>query len=236
MHIFFEPNLQPDIITFSPEESLHCARVLRLRAGQEVGITDGKGTFAIASLLEVHAKATTATILHRKNTPARPYRLHMAVAPTKNIDRFEWFLEKATECGIEEITPIICAQSERTVVKPERLHKILLAAMKQSQRAWLPVLHDAVKFKDFIKKADENQHACIAHCAEGEKKPLRELYQSGSNILIMIGPEGDFSTEEIQQATQAGIKSITLGESRLRTETAALAACMGINFMNGELG
>jgi 16S rRNA (uracil1498-N3)-methyltransferase len=236
MHIFFEPSIQPDIITLSAEESQHCARVLRLRPGQEVGIADGKGTFAMASLLEVHAKGTTASILNRQNTPARPYRLHMAVAPTKNIDRFEWFLEKATECGIEEITPIICAQSERTVVKSDRLQKILLAAMKQSQRAWLPMLHETVKCKDFIKQIDGSQLACMAHCAEGEKQAFSKLYQPGSDILIMIGPEGDFSTEEIQQATQQGIKSITLGESRLRTETAALVACMGFNFMNGELG
>jgi 16S rRNA (uracil1498-N3)-methyltransferase len=236
MHIFYEPNLLSDIVTLSPEESAHCTRVLRLRIGQEIGITDGKGMFANASLLDVNAKRTTATVQQRKNTPARPYRLHMAVAPTKNIDRFEWFLEKATECGIEEITPIICAQSERTVVKPERLQKIILAAMKQSQRAWLPVLHDAIKFKDFINGLGKTQLACMAHCAEGEKQTLTKICNPGSDILIMIGPEGDFSKEEIQQATQMGVKSITLGESRLRTETAALVACMGFNFLNGELG
>ncbi len=236
MHIFFEPNLLSDIITLSQEESSHCARVLRLRPGQEIGVTNGIGTFAKATLLDVNPKGTTATILHRQSKLQRSFRLHMVVAPTKSIDRFEWFLEKATECGVEEITPLICEHSERTVIKPERLQKILLAAMKQSQRVYLPVLNPAVKFREFVKQIPEEELVYMAHCAEGEKASLQEIYPAGTNAIIMIGPEGDFSQVEIEQAQARGSLAISLGEYRLRTETAALVACMGVNFKNREIG
>jgi len=235
MHIFYEENLQNDLVELSPEESRHCTKVLRLKAGDEIGFVDGKGLFASARLVDVNARSTTATITHREHKPKRDFHLHMAVAPTKSIDRFEWFLEKATECGIEEITPIICAQSERTVIKRDRLKKILLAAMKQSQRAWLPKLNNAVRFKDFVKNIKTETTAFIAHCGEGEKQSLKQVYQPGKDVLIMIGPEGDFNREEIELAGEKGIQAISLGQNRLRTETAALVACMEVNFMNGEL-
>ncbi|MFW5725590.1 MAG: 16S rRNA (uracil(1498)-N(3))-methyltransferase [Bacteroidota bacterium] len=233
--VFYSPVVRGDIVEFSPEESWHCAKVLRLKAGEVIGYTDGEGLAGTASLLEVSPKLATARILDRSQQAPRSFRLHMAVAPTKNIDRFEWFLEKATEMGIEEITPIICAQSERTVVKPERLHKILVAAMKQSRRAWLPVLHDAVKFRDFMKTIDGATPGYVAHCAPGQKIPLRDVYTPGSDALILIGPEGDFNEEEVQMAMDKGMQAISLGEYRLRTETAALVACMGVNFINNEV-
>jgi 16S rRNA (uracil1498-N3)-methyltransferase len=236
MHIFYNNDLSGDITELGEEEARHCARVLRLKPGELVGITDGKGIFCTARLLNVDARHVTVTIVQRDLVPERSFRLHMAVAPTKSIDRFEWFLEKATECGIEEITPIICTQSERKVIKPERLNKILLAAMKQSQRAWLPRLNDAVKFKDFVKSYSSDTPSFIAHCDEGAKNPLRNAYQPGKDVLIMIGPEGDFSAEEVQLAHSKGIQAISLGQNRLRTETAALVACMEVNFLNGELG
>ena len=236
MHIFFEENLQNALVELSPEESRHCTKVLRLKAGDEIGFVDGKGLFARARLVEVNAKSTTAAITQRELQSKRNFHLHIAVAPTKSIDRFEWFLEKATECGIEEITPIICAQSERKVIKPERLNKIIVAAMKQSQRAWLPRLNDVVKFKDFVKSYSSDTPSFIAHCDEGAKNPLRDAYQPGKDVLIMIGPEGDFSPEEVQLARDKGIQAISLGQNRLRTETAALVACMEVNFLNGELG
>ena len=235
MHIFFEENIQNTLVELSPEESRHCTKVLRLKAGDEIGFVDGKGLFASARLVDVNARSTTATITYREHKPKRDFHLHMAVAPTKSIDRFEWFLEKATECGIEEITPIICAQSERTTIKPERLKKILLAALKQSQRAWLPKLNNAVRFKDFVNNIKTETTAFIAHCGEGEKQSLKQVYQWGNDALIMIGPEGDFSREEIELAGERGIQAISLGQNRLRTETAALVACMGVNFMNEEL-
>ena len=236
MHIFFEENLQNALVELSTEESRHCTKVLRLKAGDEIGFVDGNGVFARAKLVDVNARLTTAAITHRELKPKRNFHLHMVVAPTKNIDRFEWFLEKATECGIEEITPVICAQSERTVVKPERMKKILLAAIKQSQRSWLPRLNDAVRFKDFIKNYSSDIPSFIAHCDEGDKNPLRDAYNPGQDVMIMIGPEGDFSPEEVQLARDKGIQAISLGQNRLRTETAALVACMEVNFLNGELG
>lgn len=233
--IFFEENLKQDIVELSPEESRHCAKVLRMKPGDVVGFTDGQGTTCKGKLLEVGPKATSALLFEKTTLPPRNFRLHMAVAPTKSIDRFEWFLEKATECGIEEITPIICAQSERSVVKPDRLKKILVAAMKQSQRAWLPVLNEAVKFRDFMKIIDGATPGYIAHCATGQKVPLREVYNAGSDALILIGPEGDFNEEEVRMAMDKGMQAISLGENRLRTETAALVACMGVNFLNGVI-
>ena len=235
MHIFFEENLEGDVVSLSQEESRHCVKVLRLQAGQEVGFANGKGTLATATLLDVNSKQTTAAIVKREFQPPRSFRLHMAVAPTKSIDRFEWFLEKAVECGIEEVTPIICSQSERRVIKPERLQKIMLAAMKQSRRHYLPLLNEAVKYNDFIKGMNKNTATFIAHCNAGAKISLRNAYVPGGDALILIGPEGDFSAEEVAQAERREAKAISLGESRLRTETAALVACMEVNFLNGEL-
>jgi 16S rRNA (uracil1498-N3)-methyltransferase len=236
MHVFYNNDISGDISELGEEEARHCARVLRLKPGEFIGITDGKGIFCMARLLNVDAKHVTATIERRDLLPERSFHIHMAVAPTKNIDRFEWFLEKATECGIEEITPLICEQSERKIVKPERLNKIIVAAMKQSQRAWLPRLNDAVKFKDFLKNYSSDTPSFIAHCEERDKNPLRDAYKPGKDIMVMIGPEGDFSPEEVQLARSKGIQAISLGQNRLRTETAALVACMEVNFLNGELG
>jgi 16S rRNA (uracil1498-N3)-methyltransferase len=234
MHIFYEENFQNDLVELSPEESRHCTKVLRLKAGDEVGFTDGKGNSARARLVDVNAKSTTAAITQRELKPKRNFHLHMAVAPTKNIDRYEWFLEKATECGVDEITPIICAQSERTVVKQERLEKIIVAAMKQSQRVYLPVLNPAVKFDRFINQEFKGLRF-IAHCNDQEKVLLKEAYSSGQSVTILIGPEGDFNPNEIEQALKSGFIPVSLGQSRLRTETAALVACVEVNFINGEI-
>jgi len=234
MHLFFAPDLHSGMVTLPPDESLHCAKVLRLRPGQQVGILDGKGNKALATLMDVNAKGVLVQTEPAYNIPPRHFSLHMAVAPTKNIDRYEWFIEKATECGIEEITPIICENSERTTVKTDRLQKIALAAMKQSQRTWLPRINEPVKFRDFIKRVDPSANNLIAHCSGGYKDPLEQLYTPGSDVLIQIGPEGDFSPSEVFEALDKGARSITLGQNRLRTETAALVACIGVNFMNGE--
>ncbi|MFN2396601.1 MAG: 16S rRNA (uracil(1498)-N(3))-methyltransferase [Bacteroidales bacterium] len=236
MHIFYNNDLSGDIAELGEEEARHCSRVLRLKPGELIGITDGKGIFCKARLLHVDTKYVTAAIEQRDFIPERSFRVHLAVAPTKNIDRFEWFLEKATECGIEEITPLICAQSERKIVKPERLQKIMIAAMKQSQRVWLPELNDTVKFTDFINGYSSDTPSFIAYCDEENRNPLRDAYKPGKDVMIMIGPEGDFSPEEVQLARSKGVQTISLGQNRLRTETAALVACMEVNFMNGELG
>ncbi len=234
MHLFFVPDVNEGIVTLPPDESLHCARVLRLRPGQQIGLVNGKGVMAVASLLDVNTRGAQAQVVSFEINPARNFSLHLAVAPTKNIDRYEWFIEKATECGIEAITPIICENSERTTVKTDRLQKIALAAMKQSQRTWLPTINEPVKFRDFLKPIEQFTNILIAHCSPGHKDPLEKLYTPGSDVLILIGPEGDFTHREVTDAMSTGARSITLGHSRLRTETASLVACFGVNFMNGE--
>ncbi len=235
MHYFYCENIYDDVVQLDDEESRHCARVLRLRAGHKIGAVDGKGTFCIATLLEVGSKTTRARVVERTdNYGKRPFRLHLAVAPTKHIDRFEWLLEKATECGIDEITPVICEKSERRIIKPQRLEKIIVAAMKQSGRAYQPTLNPITPFRDFIRK-DVAGMALIAHCEDGEKKSLANLYQPGNNVLVMIGPEGDFTGEEVKAAVDKGYQAISLGMHRLRTETAALLACIQVNTINGLL-
>jgi 16S rRNA (uracil1498-N3)-methyltransferase len=237
MHIFFEEKIHSEFVILSREESQHCARVLRLRAGEEIMITDGRGNCCVARLTGVNPDNTMAAVISRDFVEKRPFNLHMAVAPTKNIDRFEWFLEKATECGIEEITPVICENSERTVVKTERLQKIIMAAMKQSKQYWLPRLNEPVKFNAFLKNdIPTGTPAFMAHCAEGSKQTLIDACKPDSDVVILIGPEGDFSPKEIKMAHEMSLGAISLGENRLRTETAALAACMVVNFINRRLG
>ncbi len=222
------------MLILSQEESHHAVKVLRLRPGQQIAITNGHGKWFEGELTEANARACVVNIIRREEQPPRPFRLHMAVAPTKNIDRFEWFLEKATECGIDEITPIFCENSERHVVKPERLEKVLVAAMKQSLRAYLPVLNPPEKLHDFLKKEAQGTKL-IAHCGQGERNTIISTYISGQDAWILIGPEGDFSKVEVKAALEAGYAPITLGQHRLRTETAALALCINLNFVNGLL-
>lgn len=235
MHYFYCEHIDDGVVQLDAWESSHCARVLRLRAGQEIGVVDGKGTFCHARLLEVDGRATMAEVIEKsENYGKRPFRLHLAVAPTKNIDRFEWLLEKATECGVDEITPVICEKSERRIIKPVRLEKIIQAAMKQSGRAYQPTLNPIIAFKDFIKQ-DVTGVALMAHCDEGKKNGLSDLYIHGNNVLVLIGPEGDFTGREINAAIDKGFKAISLGMHRLRTETAALVACIQVNSINGLL-
>ncbi len=235
MHVFFVHELSGDLLSLPEEESRHCAKVLRLRPGDEVAVTDGKGLWALAAIEEAHPKSSLVKVIQRKEAyRKRPFRLHMAVAPTKSIDRFEWFLEKATECGIDEITPVFCAYSERRVIKPHRLEKILVAAMKQSLRAYLPKLNPAIELQDFLQHPVP-EHAFMAHCAEGEKQTLAGSYQTGEDLTVLVGPEGDFSPAEIEAATDAGYRAISMGSHRLRTETAAMALCVQANTINGLL-
>ncbi len=235
MHYFYCKNIDNGVVQLDADESRHCARVLRLRVGQDIGVVDGKGVFCRAGLLEVNAKATTANVIEKsENYGKKPFRLHLAVAPTKNIDRFEWLLEKATECGVDEITPLNCEKSERRIIKPQRLEKIMVAAMKQSGRAYQPALNPAITFDDFMKQGVFGL-ALLAHCSEGKKSGLGDLYEAGNDVLVMIGPEGDFTDREITTAIDKGFKAISLGMHRLRTETAALVACIQVNSINGLL-
>jgi len=233
MHVFYSDITDNEMVVLNREESHHCVKVLRLRQGEEVVVTDGHGQWLSGTLIEATHKACLVSGSKLSIVKPRQHRLHLAVAPTKNIDRFEWFLEKATECGIEEITPVFCENSERNVIKPERLEKLMVAAMKQSLRAWLPVLNPAMKLKDFLKK-ELHGEKMVAHCGSGGRKDFRHAYTEGQNAIVLIGPEGDFSEAEVFEALAAGYQPVSLGNYRLRTETAALVACIEFNVINGE--
>lgn len=232
MHIFFTPDINSEQYTLSEEESKHCSRVLRLKVKDQINLVDGKGGFYLAEIIDDHPKKTVLKVLDKHDQyNKRNHYLHIAVAPTKNMDRLEWFLEKATEIGIDEITPIVCDHSERKEVKTERLEKVVVSAMKQSLKAWLPKINPAISFSKFI-VSQENENKYIAHCVPTEKNELSANFKKGQSYLVLIGPEGDFSETEINNALENGFLPITLGNSRLRTETAALQACFEINYLN----
>lgn len=231
MQIFYAPDIRinPEL---PEEEAGHCVRVLRLSEGDEILVADGKGEFHQAVIRRAHPKHCEVEILKSWSpAPLWPAYLHIAVAPTKNMDRMEWFAEKATEIGIDAITFLCCQFSERREIKTARIEKILVSAMKQSQKARLPQLGEMTPFKTFVRQPFEGRKF-IAHCEDGEKRSLKSLLRPGENALILIGPEGDFSPEEIQMALDNGFEPISLGDSRLRTETAALVACMTARLAN----
>lgn len=233
MQLFYAPEITTPLYTLPEEESGHCVRVLRLKEGDSLHITDGRGTLYRAVVEEAHHKHCTIRIVEEHpEWEKRPYQLTIAVAPTKNIDRIEWFVEKATECGIDRIVPILCDHSERKVVKTERLEKIAASAMKQSLKAYLPQIDPLTPVRDFL--AEEcNATKLIAHCEEDmERIFMGDVLRKGDNVVVLIGPEGDFSKEEIEAARKAGFQEITLGNARLRTETAALAAAFFTAFVN----
>lgn len=229
--IFYAPDIDkcPEL---PEEESSHCVRVLRLAEGDEILITDGRGTFYRTSIVGAHPKHCAVSLLESwRQEPLWNFHLHIAVAPTKNMDRMEWFAEKATEIGIDAITCLNCHFSERHELKTARLEKILVSAMKQSEKATLPALQGMTDFRTFITTPFEGRKF-IAHCEEDEKPSLKQIYHPSENALILIGPEGDFSHEEIRLATEQGFEPISLGKSRLRTETAALVACHTLHVLN----
>jgi 16S rRNA (uracil1498-N3)-methyltransferase len=237
MHLFYTPDITSDIYTLSEEESKHAVRVLRLKTGDHIQLIDGSGGFYEAEIIDDHQKRCTVKIISKQTGfGKRNWKLHIAIAPTKNNDRMEWFIEKATEIGIEEITPLDCDKSERTVIKTERFNKVAISAIKQSLKAYLPVINELTEFKKFIATTSGfSGEKFIAHCHSREALPhIKTVYTPQQNTLILIGPEGDFSTEEVKLATENGFKEISLGQSRLRTETAALYACVTINMLNND--
>lgn len=234
MHVFYTPDLQDEAhYTLNEEESRHCSKVLRLSPGDQVFLIDGQGGLYEA-VIETESKKHVGLLI-TKTTKAyqkRNHHLHIAIAPTKNIERLEWFLEKATEIGIDEITPIICERSERKIIKADRLQKVITAAVKQSLQAYHPVLNHAITFSELLRQQTVAAKL-IAHCIDDEqRRSINELVQPLGNYLILIGPEGDFSPQEIGSALEAGFMPVTLGNTRLRTETAALAACFELNYIN----
>ena len=221
------------MITLDESESRHCVQVLRKKPGDEITVADGKGSWFFARVVDANRKKCVLKIREEMRRDALSGHLHVAIAPTKNISRLEWFLEKATELGIREISLFYCHRSERRKVNPDRLRRILVGAMKQSLNAYLPVLHEPVPFDKFLQRDTQNSpERFIAHCLPGEKDHLRNLLQPGRHAEVLIGPEGDFTPEEAAQAEQLGYRPVSLGTTRLRTETAAVAVSVFFNWQN----
>ncbi len=233
MQLFYTPDISGDRYALSEEESKHCVRVLRLGPGAPVALTDGRGNLYRGRLACVANRRCEVEITGvEREYGRRNYYLQLAVAPTKNTDRYEWFLEKATEIGVDRITPLLCEHSERRVWKTDRGGKIITAAVKQSLKAYHPVLDELTPFDQLLKTPFEGDKF-IAHCHEGvSRKLLRDVLAPGGNALVLIGPEGDFSPREVALALEAGFTGISLGQGRLRTETAAIVACHTFSLMN----
>ena len=228
MHLFYTPDIAHSH-ELPADEAAHALRVLRLQPGDEVRLTDGQGGFYHARISECNRKRCMVEVIEQEEqAPLWRGHLHLALAPTKNMDRMEWLAEKATEIGFDELTFLNCQWSERRIVKGERIEKILISAMKQSLKARLPKLNDITDFAQFVKQPVSGQKF-IAHCHEGEKTPLRQALQPAQDALVLIGPEGDFSPDEVALAVAEGFTPVTLGNTRLRTETAALIA---VHLMN----
>ncbi len=231
MELFFSDDVQDSRIRLDPEESAHLVRVLRHRVGDEVAVIDGRGTLYHCVLELADARGAEVRIMREEpGFGAHPYRLTMAVCPTKNIDRYEWFVEKATEIGVDVIAPVIGERSERRVVKTERLRRIALSATKQSLKAAIPQIAEPVSVRDLIVSAPADALKLICYCFDDvERKQIQHLLPS-KEIIILIGPEGDFSPEEAALARERGWIPVSLGDSRLRTETAAVVAATAIYF------
>lgn len=232
MQLFYVPEVSGNQVRLDETESKHAIRVLRLGKGEKVNIVDGKGGFYMAEIADANPKKCMLQILSKiKEFGKRNFHLHIAIAPTKNNDRFEWFLEKATEIGIDEITPLITEHSERKTLNTERFEKILVSAVKQSVKAYLPKLHQPVAFKELVTNAAEEKKF-IAYVDENHRDHLKNRVQMNDHVLILIGPEGDFSKTEIELALKNGFVPVSLGASRLRTETAGVVACHIVNLAN----
>jgi len=232
MHIFYVPNAKGNRIELPESETKHALQVLRLKEESEVVLIDGKGGYYIGTIEEIGKKKCNVKILEKKeNYGKRPNHLHIAIAPTKSSERFEWFIEKAIEIGIEEITPIITSRSERRKINTNRLNRIIISAVKQSYKAFLPKLNPIINYNDFISQ-NYNSDKYIAHCEiNGRRIPISDLDFSNSDKLFLIGPEGDFTNQEIQMALKSNFSEISLGRERLRTETAPIVICSLFNYV-----
>jgi 16S rRNA (uracil1498-N3)-methyltransferase len=234
MHLFYKRLIEGKIQELDEQESRHAIRVLRLLKGDMVILVDGAGGWYEAVIEEAHPRRCILEVRSfTEDYRPLPYHLHIAISPTASMDRFEWFLEKATEIGISEITPLICRRTERKQVKSERLEKIIVSAMKQSLRAYKPLLSEPVHLSDFLKREVPGTRG-IAHCHHTYRLALAELEHSGRYTLL-IGPEGDFAAEEVSEAVSAGYQPFHMGESRLRTETAGIHLCSAIRIMESEV-
>lgn len=232
-HLFYVPEITSPESVLPEDESRHCVKVLRLTQRDEILITDGKGKLFRGELMNEDLREARVSIIEEfRGRPERKYHLHVAIAPTKNISRFEWFLEKCTEIGIDEITPVLCENSERKIIKPGRLEKIIVAAAKQSLTATFPRLNEAKNLFELL-SADHRGEKFIAYLSD-ESSPLKTKYQKGSDVLILVGPEGDFTENEVERAVKNDFEPVTLGQGRLRTETAGVVACHTIALLNED--
>ncbi|WP_413998661.1 16S rRNA (uracil(1498)-N(3))-methyltransferase [Flavobacterium sp. W1B] len=235
MQLFYNPNINEttESFSFDKEESKHIIKVLRKKDSDILFVTNGQGFLFKTEITLASDNKCTVQIISFEQKALSKYHLHLVVAPTKMNDRYEWFLEKATEIGVHEITPIICDRSERKVINKERFDKIILSAMKQSNELYLPKLNEAISFKEFIKLEREGLKL-IAHCEETDKKTLKSILKPNENITMLVGPEGDFSENEIAMALENNFIPVSLGNTRLRTETAAVVACHSVVFVNED--
>jgi len=233
MEIFYAPDICDDLYTLDEKESKHMIKVLRMSRNQEVKIIDGKGNLYSGVIIEPDIKKCTIKISGViRDFEKRPYRLHIAISPLKNPERYEWFIEKSVEIGIDEITPLICRNTEKTGIKTDRLNNLIISAMKQSLKAAKPILNEPCLLNEFLNKQTQGVRM-IAHCDKNpDKKKISEVYAKGSDAVIMIGPEGDFTKNEIEKAIDFDFVPVHLGNSRLRTETAGIAACHSVYFIN----
>lgn len=231
MQLFYTQDIKDNIATLTKEEARHAVQVLRKRVGEEIDLVDGRGSFYKGHIIEASKKQCLVEIAEQRIVERNRPLLSIAIAPTKNIDRLEWFVEKATEIGVDEIIPLLCERSERKRVRIDRLEKIVLSAMKQSLKAYLPKVQELIRFDDFLEQEYKDYDRFIAYCNDDKLKHLYELGSAHKNTLILIGPEGDFSDTEVTLAKSKKIKGISLGESRLRTETAGVVACTMMNLL-----
>ncbi len=231
MNLFYQPLIPRGALYLDPDESRHAIKVLRKRNGDTIKLTDGNGVFYEGIITDADAHQCAFDIHTSAPEPRKNFRIHIAISPTKNTDRIEWFVEKSVELGIDEITLLLCDHTERQHLKIERLKKNAVSAMKQSLKAWLPVLHPITSFKDFVLASTEEEKF-IAHVDDQNQLYLQRVVDPGRSYLTLIGPEGDFSSDELLLAEKYGFKKVSLGSSRLRTETAGLAACHILNLAN----
>lgn len=233
MHIFYSNSYDGSIFTLDEPESIHLSRVLRLRPGDVATVINGSGSLYNCRVIEAGKKLSKLEVVSvTQNYNKRDYYLHIAIAPTKNIDRFEWFIEKSVEIGVDKITPLICERSERRVIKTLRSRKIIISAMKQSLKASNTIISEAASFDTVIDNCSES-YRFIAHCNDmGKQEKPNGLIKADSDGLVLIGPEGDFTDDEVNKAVDKGFKELNLGPSRLRTETAGIIACSMYYFIN----
>ncbi len=242
MELFFTNTITGTTATLDEQESTHCLKVLRHKRGDKITFTDGTGKLYTAEISNIQGKICHLNILSSSvSGETRPYYLHIVVAPTKSLDRYEWFLEKAVEFGVDRITPVIGEHSERRIFKRERGERVILSALKQSLKTTLPKLDDTIDLSDFLKSESVDGFSglkLIGHCNPGERSELTTIIDSlipaegKKRVMILIGPEGDFSADEVKMALAKGFRDFTMGESRFRVETAAVAAISAIYFLS----